>query len=337
MTLGIGVIGTGAIGQDHIRRVSRALSGGRIVALNDINADNARRAAQEWAPDAVICDTARDLVARPDVQAVMVTSWGGTHAEYVLDAIAAGKPVFCEKPLATNAADCLRIMEAEMARGRRLVQVGFNRRYDSGYLDLKAILDNGTIGDVLMVHAMHRNQRVGPNYKTEMAITDTLVHELDVHRWLLDGEYVSAQVIFPRRTSKALPHMRDPQIALLETKRGIRIDVEIFVNCQYGYDIQCAVVGELGQANLPDPPAVPVKTGETLSRHIMKDWKYRFIDAYDAEIQDFIDRASTGSPAGPDSWAGYAASVAADACVRAQESGRIEPIEMIAKPAFYSR
>src|SRR3546814_12779239 len=75
---------------------------------------------------------------------------------------------------------------------------------------------------------------VGENYKTDMAITDSVIHELDVLRWLLADDYVSVQVVFPRKTSQALAHLRDPQIVLLETARGTRIDVEVFVNCQYG-------------------------------------------------------------------------------------------------------
>ena len=67
------------------------------------------------------------------MQAVVVTSWGPTHETYVLAAIKAGKPVFCEKPLATTAEACLRIVEAEIDSGRHLVQVGFQRRYDKGY------------------------------------------------------------------------------------------------------------------------------------------------------------------------------------------------------------
>ncbi|BAT18649.1 Gfo/Idh/MocA family protein [Asaia bogorensis] len=334
-TLKIGVIGTGAIGEDHIRRCMQSLSGAEIVAVTDVNLVRAREVADKYASQAKVPEDGESLIALPEVEAVIVTSWGGTHAQYVLEAIRHGKYVFCEKPLATTAADCLKIVEAEAAHGKRLVQVGFMRPYDSGYRALKALIDKGEIGEVLMIHAAHRNQRVGANYKTDMGITDTLVHELDVFRWMLGDDYVSAQVIFPRRTSKAMEHMRDPQIVLLETKKGIRIDVEIFVNCQYGYDIKCAVVGELGEASLPAPPAVELRKAASLSTEIMTDWKERFIAAYDVEVQDFINGVKAGKLNGATSWDGYCASVAADACVKAQESGRIEPITMSPRPGLY--
>lgn len=169
---------------------------------------------------------------------------GPSHEEFVLAAIAAGKPVFCEKPLAVTAQGCKNIVDAEAKHGKRLVQVGFMRPYDQGYRALKQVLTSGQIGEPLMLHCAHRNPRVGEAYTTDMAITDTLIHELDVLRWLLDDDYVSVQVVFPRKSSKAPPHLRDPQIVLMETAKGTRIDVEIFVNCQYGYDIQCEVVGK---------------------------------------------------------------------------------------------
>jgi myo-inositol 2-dehydrogenase/D-chiro-inositol 1-dehydrogenase len=209
------------------------------------------------------------------------------------------------------------------------------RPYDSGYRLLKQAIDAGSIGTPLMVHAAHRNPTVPEQYITPMAIHDTLIHELDVFRWLLDDDYKSAQVVFPRKSSYAHDQVADPQIVLLETHKGIRIDVEIFVNCQYGYDIQCSVVGEEGIANLPEPQSLQMRKQASLSNAILTDWKDRFIDAYDVELQAFIDGCQADQLTGPTAWDGFAAAVSGDACVKAQESGRIEPIVMPPRPAFY--
>ncbi|MDR3560802.1 MAG: Gfo/Idh/MocA family oxidoreductase, partial [Negativicutes bacterium] len=125
MTLNIGVIGTGAIGKDHIRRCSFALAGARVVAVNDINAEQARAVVNDLGIEAEVYASGHDLVNAAYVHAILVTSWGPSHEEFVLAAIAAGKPVFCEKPLAVTAAGCMKIVEAEQAYGKRLVQVGF--------------------------------------------------------------------------------------------------------------------------------------------------------------------------------------------------------------------
>ncbi|MDU3817124.1 MAG: Gfo/Idh/MocA family oxidoreductase [Mixta calida] len=337
MTLKLGVIGTGAIGQEHIRRCTKVLQGATVVAVSDINLEGAKAALARLGLQAEVYANGYDVVNSPDVDAVLVTSWDPTHEEFTLAAIAAGKPVFCEKPLAMTAEGCRRVVDAEMKFGKRLVQVGFMRPYDVGYRALKKVIAEGQIGEPLMLHCAHRNPTVPESYTTDMAITSTLIHELDVLRWLTNDDYKTVQVVFPRVTSKSHARLKDPQIVLFETQKGIRIDVEIFVNCAYGYDIQCEVVGEEGIARLPEPSSVQMRKGAQLSTSILTDWKDRFIDAYDVELQAFINDVSSGSLTGPSAWDGYAASVAADACLKAQNSGAIEPVELPPRPAFYDK
>ncbi|EKX60868.1 Gfo/Idh/MocA family protein [Streptomyces ipomoeae] len=335
MTVRVGVIGAGMIGQDHIRRLTEVVTGARISAVTDIDAERAAEVAARVGAAAL--PTGAELIASPDVDAVLVTSWGPTHAEHVLNAIAAGKPVFCEKPLATTAEDCLRIVDAERAHGRRLVQVGFMRRFDPGYRQMKDVLSSGALGTPLIVHCAHRNPTVPDAYTSPMAAQDTAVHEIDVLRWLLDDEIVSAQVVTPRATSKRFEHLKDPQIMVFETANGVRIDLEVFVNCQYGYDIQCEVVGEDGLVRLPTPAAVAVRTAGRHSTAVPQDWKARFAEAFDTEFREWIDAVAAGAePTGPSAWDGYAATVITDAAVRSLESdGTVVTADMKPRPAFY--
>ncbi|PYF08639.1 myo-inositol 2-dehydrogenase [Rhodobacter viridis] len=336
MTVKIGVIGTGAIGRDHARRIEKVLAGGKITALSDVNMASAEAVKAEIAPDAEIFATGEELIASANVDAVLVCSWGQTHEQYVLAAIAAGKPCFCEKPLATTADGAKRIVDAEVAAGKRLVQVGFMRRYDAGYVALKSAVESHT-GAPIMVHAAHRNPRVGNNYVTPMAIHDTLIHEIDVFRWLLDDDYTEARVTFPRKCARSHEKLRDPQIVTLKTAKGVVIDTEIFVNCHYGYDIQCEVVGEDGIAKLPEPMAIQMRLGAKLQNEILVDWKDRFVGAYDVELQDFLQAAARGTASGPTSWDGYMAAVTSDACVKAQEcEGEAVAITYPARPALYA-
>lgn len=337
MTVRIGVIGTGMIGRDHTRRIQQVLAGAEVVALSDYHPDAARAVQADLAPKARVYDKGEDLIAAADVDAVLVTSTGATHEPYVLAAIAAGKPVFCEKPLATTAAGALRIVEAEVGFGRRLVQVGFMRRYDAGYRALKQTLDAGTVGDALLVHAAHRNPAVPEMYVGDMSITDTFIHEIDVFRWLLNDDYVSVQVIEGRKTRNAHAGLHDPITVLLETRQGIRIDTEIYVACRFGYDIQCHVVGETGVASLPEPMSVPLRSNARQGSGILMDWKLRFIDSYDVELQDWIEATVRGEVNGPDAWDGYVASVTAEACIEARRTKQILPIALPERPAFYAR
>jgi myo-inositol 2-dehydrogenase / D-chiro-inositol 1-dehydrogenase len=337
MTLRFGVVGTGAIGREHIDRITNKLSGGKIVAVTDVNQESAKQTVETYQLDAVVYPDDKALIADGNVDVVLVTSWGPAHEATVVAAVESGKYVFCEKPLATTADGCMRIVEAEMKQGKKLVQVGFMRRYDSGYVQLKQVIDNKEIGEPLMIRAAHRNPTVGENYTTDMAVTDTLIHEIDALHWLVNDDYKSVQVVFPRKTKYSHEKLQDPQLFTIETNSGIVMNVEVFVNCKYGYDIQCEVIGEDGIVKLPEYSSVVMRKDEKLSTSILNDWKYRFMDAYNVEIQDFIDSITKkGEPQGPTAWDGYIAAVTSDACVKAQQTGEKEAITLQERPAFYN-
>src|SRR3954464_2727597 len=131
MPLNVGVIGVGMIGQDHIRRITHIVSGARISAVTDVDFDRAKAVAADLpSADQKSCKAlqpGQELIDDPEVDAIVVASWGPTHEEYVLASIAAGKQGFCEKPPATTRQARERILAAEVARGKRRGMVGFRR------------------------------------------------------------------------------------------------------------------------------------------------------------------------------------------------------------------
>ena len=338
MTVQIGVIGVGMIGQDHIRRITQVLSGGAVVAVTDVDKARSEGVAARL-PGVTVHPAGKDLVCDDDVDAILVTSWGPTHEEHVLAAIEAGKPVFCEKPLATTKEACRRIVDAEMASGRRLVQVGFMRRYDAGYHALKAVLDDGTIGAPLMMHCAHRNPSVPPyGFTTEAMVTDSAVHEIDLVRWLFGEEVAATTIVKPRRSSKAADGLHDPLIVLLEMASGVLVDVEVFVNATYGYDVRGEIVGETGTAALPGAAGeVTVTTDGRRGGRVPVGWQDRFGRTFDAELQDWLKAVAAGTSSGPSSWDGYAAAVVTDSCLEALRTGRRTTVSLDERPDFYAR
>ena len=335
MTVHVGVVGVGMIGQDHIRRLTRVLSGVDVVAVSDVDGERARAVA-DGLRDVAVHATGEQLVADDRVDAVVVCSWGETHEQYVLAAIAAGKPVFCEKPLATTQDACRRILAAETATGRRLVQVGYMRRYDAGYRALRAVVQGGSIGLPLLMHCTHRNPGVPAHYVAEMMVSDTAVHEIDMVRWMFGEEIVAAQVLTPRRNRNS-GELRDPLVLLLEMESGILVDIEISVNIRYGYDIRGEVVGEEGTAELGEPSPVRVRRAGTVAQPVPADWRERFVRAYDVELQEWVDAVAGDGELGPSSWDGYAATVVSDAGLTALRTGERVPVSLGDRPALYEK
>jgi len=336
MSVRVGVIGVGMIGQDHIRRITQVLTGGSVTAVNDVDAARAGQVAAGL-PGAVTHPTAQELIADGNVDAVLVASWGPAHEEQVVAAIAAGKPVFCEKPLAPSRDACQRIMDAEMAAGRRLVQVGFMRRYDAGYRAMKAALDDAGLGAPLLMHCAHRNPSVPDYFTTDMIISDSSVHEIDIVRWLFGEEIVAASVLTPRRTGRAPDGLQDPLILLLETAGGVLVDDELFLNAHYGYDVRGEVVGETGTVALADVSEVTVRSEHLHGGRVPVDWRDRFIRAYDAELQDWLNAVAAGTSTGPSAWDGYAAAAVTDAALEALRTGQRTAVSMPERPEFYAK
>jgi myo-inositol 2-dehydrogenase/D-chiro-inositol 1-dehydrogenase len=332
MTLKVGVIGTGTIGRDHIRRLTQVLSGVAVVAVSDIDEVRATAAAPDGA---IVFESADALVQSDNVEAVVICSSGSAHEDQLLACVAIGKPVFCEKPLVTSEKAAVRVMQAEAAIGRRLVQVGFMRRFDADYRELKAVIEGGALGAPLIFHSVHRNASVPAGlYTSDMPLNDTLVHDADISRWLLNDEITGVEVRVPRRSSRG-GDLRDPTLVLLHLASGALVDVEISVNIAYGYDIRGEVSCEKGVASLSERPSPVIRDGHGVRKLVPVDWRERFVEAYDQEFREWILAAEQGTATGPSTWDGYAATLVADAALRAVESGKLERISMCEKPTIY--
>jgi myo-inositol 2-dehydrogenase/D-chiro-inositol 1-dehydrogenase len=334
MTVRIGVIGVGVMGAEHARLLNEAISHSELEAVFDIDG---RRAAAVAAtsPSARVFDDPMVLMKDDRVDGVLIASSDQTHEEFVLAAIAAGKHVLCEKPLAPTVAGCERILRAEAEAGRRLVSVGFMRRYDPGYAEMKRAVQSGQLGRPLLVHCTHRNASVAPGHPSSMLITGSAVHEIDIARWLLDEELAAVTVYTPRPAAGAAG-TQDPLLLILESASGVIIDIEVFVHAAYGYDIRCELVADHGTILLDSPASTVIRASGSAARAVPADWRSRFAEAYRRELQDWVSGIAAGDPARlASSWDGYVATEVAQAGIRALETGQRQALSLMEKPSLY--
>ncbi len=323
MSLAIGVIGAGVMGAEHARILRDVTRGAHLAAVADAD----RGLAEAAAGGARVYDRAADLIADPGVDAVMIVAPDALHAELVRACLAAGKPVLCEKPLAATAAESLALVEAEVALGRRLIQVGYMRRFDPGYLAMKAALAAGEIGRALMLHNTHRNASAPAWFVGAMPITNSFVHEADISRWLLDCEMISA-TLHPGPGG-------DPLMITMRAANGVLVSTEVFMNCAYGYHVEAEMVGQTGTLTLAQPAPLVVNRQGGRSQGYPDNWVPRFVAAYVAQTNAWVQSLRLGQPSGASAWDGYVATALAEQLASGLGSNAPVTFTFPAKPALY--
>jgi myo-inositol 2-dehydrogenase/D-chiro-inositol 1-dehydrogenase len=324
-SLRVGVIGAGIMGADHANTLRRSVRGAEVTAVADVDLARAEAAAE----GSRAYDDAFALIADPAVDAVVIASHDSVHAAQVVAAVRAGKAVLCEKPLAPTLAEGRQVLREIGATGEALLSLGFMRRFDPGYVQLRQAIDDGSIGAPVLVHNVSRGVSSAPNATSEFSITGSAIHECDVVPWLLRSPVVEVSWIAPRRSSQANEGLQDPQLIHLRTADGVLSTVETFLNARYGYVMRCEVVGENGTISLTEPARVVVEGELKRSTGYAADWRPRFADAYRLELQAWIDSVLAGAPTplatGRD---GVAASAVAEAVIASMhDGGRITKVE----------
>ncbi|HEY9267229.1 MAG TPA: Gfo/Idh/MocA family oxidoreductase, partial [Mycobacterium sp.] len=194
--LRIAVLGVGVMGADHVARITSRISGARVGVVNDFITEKAEQIASEIDGCRAVADPL-DAIADPEVDAVVLATPGTTHEKQLLACLDHGKPVMCEKPLTTDVSTSLAIVQREAELDQPLIQVGFMRRFDDEYMRLKALMDGGELGRPLLMHCVHRNPSVPGYFDSSLVVKDSLVHEVDVTRYLFGEEIASVQIVKP--------------------------------------------------------------------------------------------------------------------------------------------
>ena len=248
--LKVGIIGAGRIGQVHAKSITYHIPQAEILAISDIYEDGAAKVANELGIPAYYKDYHK-ILENPDIDAVLICSSTDTHADIACEAATAGKHIFCEKPVDLTVAKIKKVIEAVDKAGVKL-QIGFNRRYDHNFAQIKKLEQNGKIGKLQTIKITSRDPEPPAIEYVKVSggiFLDMTVHDFDMARFIggeVEEVYANATVM----VDPAIGEAGDVDTALvtLKFKNGA---VGVIDNCRkasYGYDQRLEVFGSKGQA-----------------------------------------------------------------------------------------
>ncbi|WP_088344774.1 MULTISPECIES: inositol 2-dehydrogenase [Rhodomicrobium] len=317
------VLGVGRIGSIHARNIARQ-PGARLAMVSDVDEAAANAIAAELGATAAGLDEA---IASAEIDAVVICTPTDTHADLIDRAAAAGKAIFCEKPIDLDSARIRRSLDGVAARGVPLM-IGFNRRFDPSFQTLQARVRAGEIGAVEIVTILSRDPAPPPvSYikRSGGLFRDMMIHDLDMARFLLGEEPVSVYAAASALVDPAIGAAGDVDTAVcvLRTDSGRIAQISNSRRAAYGYDQRIEVHGALGLLAAGNRTATTVTAAGAsgfTTDPALPFFLERYADAYRAEIASFVEalRNSTApSPSGED---GLKAQILADA---ATESARL--------------
>lgn len=302
--LRLGVIGVGRLGRHHAEHLRRAIPTAQLVAVADADGARAKQVAAELEIEHYYLKW-EALLEQKDIDAVVVAAPSRFHAPVTRAAAAAGKHIFCEKPLALSMEEAAGAASAVAKAGVQF-QIGFMRRYDRPYAQSRNLIDAGEIGDPVVIKCIGRDRQPPPRSFFQDGINGTLfldamIHEFDLARWLMKDEVVEVHSFGSVLSCPELAEFRDVDSAVvnLRFERGGIGNAECHRKSNYGYDIRTEIIGSKGaiQVGYLQQTAQLVLTAAGASNDVVDHWLVRFADAYRNELQDFVDRIMAGEPA----------------------------------------
>ena len=304
--LGICLIGCGRAGMIHARNYKNKVENARMVACVDAVEAAAKAAAEEMGITKYYTDY-HEILNDPEVDAVVVVAPTDLHKQIVIDCAAAGKHIFCEKPMAMTVEECDEMIEACDKAGVKL-QIGFMRRFDASFREAKRLVESGAIGDLVQIHSNTRGPSKPRPWMYDIKMSNGILaevnsHDIDAVRWIADSDIESVYAVAGNfrnpEAKEQYPDYYDSVLMNGTLKNGVHFCIDGAAYVQYGYDSKMEIIGTKGKINVgrSDKEFVHCTTVEGgTTTPFINSWMTLFIDAYLAEDTSFVNAVLNDTP-----------------------------------------
>jgi myo-inositol 2-dehydrogenase / D-chiro-inositol 1-dehydrogenase len=326
--LNLALLGAGRIGQVHARTIATRVPSARLVAVADMHEPSARAAAERFGIPRISTDPL-ELINDPAIDALLICTTTDTHVTFIKAAAAAGKHMFCEKPIALTLAQVDDALVAVRKAGVQC-QLGFNRRFDPNFKRVKHAITSGEIGTPHMMHIVSRDPGPPPiaYIKTSGGMfMDMTVHDFDMARFLAASEVESVYAQAAVRVDPAIGEAGDVDtgLILLRFENGLLATIDNSRKATYGYDQRVEVFGSGGAIRTENnyPNTALISDGASVRNDLpLNFFMDRYIEAYAAEIEAFVAAINAGTPVPVNGEDGRAAFVLGLAALRSVKENR---------------
>jgi myo-inositol 2-dehydrogenase/D-chiro-inositol 1-dehydrogenase len=293
--LNVGLIGAGRIGKVHAGTLAYRIPNARLAAVADVNLAAAEALAAQFVIPVATADPTI-VLSDPGIDAVLICSATNTHAQFIVDAAAAGKHIFCEKPIALDLAQIDRALAAVEQAGVKL-QIGFNRRFDANFARVRAAIVNGEIGEPALLHIISRDPGPPPLAYVRASggmFLDMTIHDFDMARFLIGAEVVEVYAQAGITVDPAIGEAGDVDTAVVMLKfaNGVIGTIDNCRRASYGYDQRVEVLGSKGSIATANnhPNAVTISDGHSVRRDLpLNFFMDRYTESFATEVAAFAE------------------------------------------------
>lgn len=300
--LRVGLIGAGRIGKVHAENVALRLPEAALITVADVNLDAARAIGTRLHVPKITADPG-EVIADAGIDAVLICSATDTHADLIEQAAAAGKHIFCEKPIALNLPDIDRALAAVKRSGVTL-QLGFNRRFDANFMRVRQAVQSGEVGVPHILHIISRDPAPPPISYIEVSggiFLDMTIHDFDMARYLLGDEveevFTQAGVMVDPAIGEAGDV--DTAVTMLRFAGGAIGTIDNSRQAVYGYDQRVEVFGSRGAIATENnfPNSATLSTAGAIQRDLpLNFFMQRYTESYANEVAQFVEAVRHGQP-----------------------------------------